>query len=138
MGFLAKGRVPALGSKKALLFEKRSKNFCLLGCALDSAHTAVRRKTSSSFLKKRTGPKKLFLITGARYRNARPNKQKFLLLFFKKKRFLASYVSTSRRARIAALIRCGSTIEKNISLDPNQLDQVPLPFQEVHMFFFVM
>jgi hypothetical protein len=86
MGFLAKGRVPALGSKKALLFEKRSKNFCLLGCALDSAHTAVRRKTSSSFLKKRT--KKLFLITGARCRNARPNKQKLLLLFSKRSAFL--------------------------------------------------
>ncbi len=90
------------------------------------------------FFEKKNRPQKTFSYNRCALPQRAPQQAKVFASFFKKKRFLASYVSTSRRARIAALIRCGSTIEKNISLDPNQLDQVPLPFQEVHMFFFVM
>jgi hypothetical protein len=45
-----------------------------------------KEKVSSSFLKKRT--KKLLFIWRTRCRNARTNKQKFLLLFPKRSAFL--------------------------------------------------
>jgi len=59
--------------------------------------TYIKMKASSSFLKKRT--KKLLPIGRARCRNARANKQKFLLPFLKRSAFLLT-VSQSQHALV--------------------------------------
>jgi hypothetical protein len=58
----------------------------LIGVRVEFSASGGPAEDKQFFFEKRT--KKLFLITGARYRNARPNKQKFLLLFSKRSAFL--------------------------------------------------
>jgi hypothetical protein len=43
-----------MGRKKALLFEKRSKNFCSLGARVEETPTPYEQEFFGSFLQKRT------------------------------------------------------------------------------------
>jgi hypothetical protein len=53
---MLRGRSRSARSKKALLFEKRSKNFGFLAGRLNRTHALPKQKFFGSFLQKRTLP----------------------------------------------------------------------------------